>query len=394
MIRRTPLAWKNLVHAPRRLLLATAGVGFAAVLMFTQNGFKNALLDSPIAIIKKLDCDLVAVSTARYMLSVDQRFPRNLLRRALADPAVDAVEPVLIERLLAQVRVAGHPARAIRVISVPNSPGWLDIDNLEKSRAKIQPAGTALVDRQSRVEYQFEWDANGQPKKQVVELAKKRIRLVGTIQLGTDFANEGTLMVREQAFADYFPIRGSGKPLEVVDVGMIRLKGDGAPSPEKLAAVANRLEALAEGQWVVMTPKQLETRETEFWKSQTPVGKIFSIGTLMGFIVGVIICYQILYTSLQDAMPEFATLKAMGYPNRFFVGLVTQQSVLLSLFGFIPALIVTFGLYWSVEWFSGLPMRLNVMRAGMVLLLTTAMCLTSGMLALRKLLRADPASLF
>src|SRR5690606_3831657 len=123
------------------------------------------------------------------------------------------------------------------------------------------------------------------------------------------------------------------------------------------------------------------------WNTQTPVGKIFTIGTIMGFVVGVIICYQILYTSLQDAMPEFATLKAMGYPNRYFVGLVVRQSVFLSLFGFVPAVIVTLGLFERLEHFSGLPMRLTWGGAGTVLLLTTLMCLISGLLALRKLVR-------
>lgn len=394
MRRRTSLAWKNLVNDPRRLLMATAGVGFAAVLMFTQNGFRNALLDSPVALIEKMRCDLVAVSPARYMLPVNQRFPRDLLRRSMADPAVESVEPLLIERLLARVRVAGSPARPIRVISIPRSPGWLEIEGLAKSRTRLQPTGTALIDRKTRAEYGFRFDRTGHPVPQTVELAGKQIDLVGSIILGTDFANEGTLLVRESAFADYFPIRGNGQPLEVVDVGMIRLRDGMGQSPAQTAAAAERLTSLAPGRWKVLSPQALKDQETQFWREQTPVGKIFAIGTVMGFVVGVIICYQILFTSLQDAMPEFATLRAMGYPNRFFVGLVVRQSVFLSLFGFVPAVVVTQGLFWLLERYSGLPMLLTLERMGTVLGLTTAMCLTSGLLALRKLLRADPASLF
>ncbi|TWT95558.1 FtsX-like permease family protein [Neorhodopirellula pilleata] len=374
--------------------MATAGVGFAAVLMFTQNGFRNALLDSPVALIEKMRCDLVAVSPARYMLPVNQRFPRDLLRRAMSDPAVESVEPLLIERLLARVRVAGLPARPIRVLSVPRSPGWLEIEGLTKSRSLLNASGTALIDRKTRTEYGFQFDQWEQPLPQTVELAGKQISLVGSVVVGTDFANEGTLLIRETAFADYFPIRGNGQPLEVVDVGMIRLNEDVARSPVQTAAVAERLTSLAPGRWKVLSPLELKHQETQFWREQTPVGKIFAIGTVMGFVVGVIICYQILFTSLQDAMPEFATLRAMGYPNRFFVGLVIRQSVFLSFFGFVPAVLVTQGLFWLLERYSGLPMLLTFERMGNVLGLTTAMCLTSGLLALRKLLRADPASLF
>ncbi len=386
---RTPLAWKNLVHDPRRLLLASAGVGFAAVLMFTQNGFRNALLDSPVQLIAWMDCDLVATSTARYMLPVNQRFPRDLLRRAMSDPAVAAAEPLLIERLLARVRVAGQRARPIRVISVPDQPGWLTIPGLPKQRQKLQPPETALIDRKTRSQYGFQFDRHGNPLPQTVELAGNRIGLVGSVTIGTDFANEGSLLIRESEFARYFPVRGGGRPLEVVDVGMIRI-GNG----EDPAVVAKRLTGLAPGIWQVVRRADLELKEKKFWSEQTPVGAIFFIGTLMGFVVGVIICYQILYTSLQDAMPEFATLKAMGYPNSYFVGVVVRQSVFLSWFGFVPAVLVTLGLFWALESYSGLPMRLTTGRAISVLVLTTSMCLISGLLALRKLVRADPASLF
>ena len=135
-------------------------------------------------------------------------------------------------------------------------------------------------------------------------------------------------------------------------------------------------------------------REIDFWNRQTPIGMIFFVGSMMGFAVGVIICYQILFTSIHDSMSEFATLKAMGYPNRYFVGLVIRQSIYLSLTGFIPALIFSYGMFRLIEIFVGLPMLLTLPRIGLVLALTVLMCLISGLLALRKLINADPASLF
>ena len=71
-----------------------------------------------------------------------------------------------------------------------------------------------------------------------------------------------------------------------------------------------------------------------------------------------------------------------------------RQSIYLSLLGFLPAWLVSFGLFQILQWMTGLPMLLTLPRVMLVLGLTIAMCLTSGLLALRKLLRADPASLF
>ena len=114
----------------------------------------------------------------------------------------------------------------------------------------------------------------------------------------------------------------------------------------------------------------------------------------MGFFVGVVICYQVIYADVAGHLREFATLKAMGYPQRYFVGLVLRQSLYLSLFGFIPGLLASLVLYAALAEYTGLLLILNARRALLVLLLTVAMCAISGTLAMRKLWSADPAELF
>ncbi len=76
-----------------------------------------------------------------------------------------------------------------------------------------------------------------------------------------------------------------------------------------------------------------------------PIGIIFSIGTLMGLVVGTIICYQIIFTDISDHMAEFATLKAMGYSPFYFWKLIVSQSFYLTMLGFVPAIALSFGLY-------------------------------------------------
>jgi putative ABC transport system permease protein len=55
---KTPLAWKNLTHDVRRLLVAIGGVAFAVLLMFTQVGFQNALFDSQVKLIDDIEGDI------------------------------------------------------------------------------------------------------------------------------------------------------------------------------------------------------------------------------------------------------------------------------------------------------------------------------------------------
>ena len=134
--------------------------------------------------------------------------------------------------------------------------------------------------------------------------------------------------------------------------------------------------------------------ERDFWGKATPIGLIFMFGTIIGFVVGLIICYQVLATDIGDHMSEFATLKAMGYPNLFFGAVVVFQAMLMSIVSFIPGVLITLGIFTFVNSTSGLIMFLNLERFGLVLVLTIAMCVVSGIIALQKLLASDPANLF
>ena len=385
----TPLAWKNLTSSPSKCLLAAAGVGFAVLLMFMQIGFRNALLDSNVQILRLFSADLVMISRARYNISTEQRFPRHLLEKATAQPGVASASAVFVERATASVQVEGNRARPVRVIAMQlNSDFFADRDVYEQlASANKQNAG--LLDRRSKREYGFS-PLQNELAQQHIELNKKELDLVGMFTLGTDFAHDGTLLLSDRLLPNYFPWRSrSGSPLDVVDIGLLRVQ-DGAD----LVAVRDRIQAIAPKQIQVFLTQDLVDQELRFWSRSTPIGIIFGIGTIMGLVVGAIICYQIQFTDISEHMPEFATLKAMGYRPSYFWSLIICQSLYLACLGFIPGLLLSWGLYALLAEASGLVMRMTFDRIAFVWLLTLAMCVVSGVLAIRKLFRADPASLF
>jgi putative ABC transport system permease protein len=144
----------------------------------------------------------------------------------------------------------------------------------------------------------------------------------------------------------------------------------------------------------VLTRQQFRDREVKFWDDSTPIGIIFTAGKIIGFVVGMVICYQVIYSDISDHMPEFATLKAMGYSAGYFLKLIVSEAVLLSFIGFVPGLIISTGLYSILADLTGLQLQMTVHSVILVLVLTNAMCIASGLLAVRKLLAADPANLF
>ncbi|HTL90504.1 MAG TPA: FtsX-like permease family protein, partial [Leptolyngbya sp.] len=124
------------------------------------------------------------------------------------------------------------------------------------------------------------------------------------------------------------------------------------------------------------------------------IGFIFTLGAAIGFVVGTVIVYQILYTDVADHLAEYATLKAMGYKNRYLLSVVFQEALILSVMGYIPGYILCIGLYHLTRNATSLPLAMTLSRGIIVLCLTVLMCVISGAIAVRKVQQADPADIF
>jgi putative ABC transport system permease protein len=144
----------------------------------------------------------------------------------------------------------------------------------------------------------------------------------------------------------------------------------------------------------VETKQQFIQREVDYWNTTAAIGFIFITGLVMGLFVGAVVVYQILFTDVTEHLPEYATLKAIGYPDSFFAGAVFQQSLILSALGFLPGVLISWAIYRYTAATTGYTMTLTLDRAGGVLVLTAGMCIVAGLLAMRRLRGADPSELF
>jgi putative ABC transport system permease protein len=374
--------------------------------MFMQYGFRNALLDSNDLLIDSFNADLVLVSARSKNLATNESFSRRQLVRAGGVPGVRSVVPLYIEGNLSVLRDTSpelqdrRPSRHVRVIGIDPNDEPLLLPELDPApgrpgslAAALNEPGTALYDRQSMRDRTRQTGSMFGPLAPGLEteLADRRLRLLGGFDLGIDFTYEGTLIVSKETFANllrqpYYP----SDPLDQIQIGLIRTE-PGAPVVE----VQRRLrETLAEGDVLVFTKQELLQREKAFWQNETPIGFVFGLGVAIGFLVGTVICYQILSSDVADHLAEYATLRAIGYPGRYLNLVVLQEGLLLAVGGFLPALALSAVMYWYLHEQTGLPLLLTVWRAGYVFLLTVAMCSVSAWLALRKAREADPAEVF
>ena len=384
----TPLAWKNLTQDPRRLAAAVSGVGFAVLLIFIELGFMNALLASTVQILRRLNGQLVIVSAAKYALPARDPFDVRRVRQSQGVPGVKAVYPVYIDTL-AVLRERGARGYPIRVIAFDLDADVVQLDAPVQVLSKLRVPGRSLSDVANRRKYHIPRQDAGLADYDA-ELCGREIHLVGQFHLGIDFVNDGNLAMSSANFANYFPNRVPGRdPLSMADLAVVQLHENADPRVVK-QALRDSLGADVD----VFSKDELIQREMTFWRTSVPVGYIFLVGVYMGFVVGVIICYQIIYSDVADHMREFATLKAMGYTNPYFIKLLLSQALYLSLMGFVPGAASSYLCYKAMSSMTGLTMELSAVVAFSVLLVTILMCIVSGCLAVRKLLALDPAELF
>ncbi|MGB0561706.1 MAG: FtsX-like permease family protein, partial [Spirulinaceae cyanobacterium] len=160
------------------------------------------------------------------------------------------------------------------------------------------------------------------------------------------------------------------------------------------AAVAAQLNALIPSDALTLTKDEFIAREEDYWRSATPIGFIFQTGAVVGFLIGMYIVYQILYTDISDHIPDYAILKAKGYQKSYFWGMLVQEAAILSVSSFIPGYLFSLVLYRIVKAGTNLPIYMPHDRAILVFCMTIFMCIVSGLLVSKKLDESDPADLF
>ena len=382
--RQIPLSWMLLTRQPVRLLVALAGISFAGILMFMQLGFRDGLFDASVTVHRLFDADLVLISPRSASSVRMSGFPRRRLIQTLADPSVEGVTPVHWGLMLWR-NPETRRNRAILALGFnPDDPFFLD-PGLAEQTGVLKQKGRILFDRLSRPEFGpiADWYNDGRVVE--TEIAGNRVRVEGLVSLGTSFGADGNLLTSTETFLDLMPQKSPGG----IEVGLIRLQ----PGTDPDLAV-ERLQQRLPDDVTVLTKQGFIDFEQNYWKSSTSIGFIFTLGAAMGFVVGCVIVYQVLYTDVSDHLPEYATLMAMGYRMSHLLGVVMREGLYLAALGYVPAYFAGQGLYWFVRDATKLPVGMDPARAITVLVMILVMCMLSSLLAMRRLIDADPAEIF
>ncbi len=379
-----PLAWLLLTRQPLRLMVALAGISFAGILMFMQLGFRDGLFDASVTVHRMFDADLVLISP-RSMSSIGMSgFPRRRLVQTMAHPDVRGITPVNWNFLLWR-NPETLTTRSILALGFEPSSSLFTDPELAIKTMSLNRRGRVLFDELSRNEFGpiARWFREGRQVE--TEVAGKRVRVVGLVALGPSFGADGNLIASRETFLELLPTTSPGS----IEIGLVRLQVGSDPSSVQKSLIKSLPNDVQ-----IFTKQEFIDFEKNYWRNSTSIGFIFSLGAAMGFIVGSVIVYQILYSDVSDHLPEYATLMAMGYRIKTLLGVVAREGFILAVMGYLPAYGAGQGLYAIVRSSTKLPVAMDSERAIFVFFLILVMCMGSALLAMRRLVDADPAEIF
>ena len=311
-------------------------------------------------------------------------FPRRRLYQSMDVPGVESAEPVYIGSLNWRNPQTKEKTSMMVIGFDPEQPAF-NLPEVNSQLDKVKIPNTVLFDRASRGKYNEVIAKVEQGEAVTTESDRNTITVGGLFEVGASFADDGALITSDYTFLRLFPRREQG----TVSLGIVNLEPKQDP-----VAVRQALNIHLPKDVEAYTHEEYVEKELTYIQNRSPIGFVFTLGTTMGFIVGIVIVYQVLSTDVNDHLAEYATFKAMGYKNSYLLFVVLEEALILSIAGFIPSTVLAIGLYQLTAAATALPIVMPITRAITVLTLTIAMCSISGAIATRKLQSADPADIF
>ncbi len=383
--RRTPLGWLQLTHHKSRFAVAIAGVAFADILILLQLGFQGALLNSATRLHLMLNADIVIFSPQALNFTAMSTFPRRRLYQAMDVTGVKSAEAMYVSPIIWK-NPQTHQKRTLLIIGFnPDKPAF-NFPEVNRQLERIKQPDTLLFDSKARGTYSKIIAEVKAGKTVTTEIERRTISIGGLFQLGSSFGADGHIMTSQDNYLRLLPRQSQSN----VNVGLLQVK----PGYDPKQVASTLASYLPKSDVRVMTKEEFADFEKSHWSSATPIGFIFNIGATMGFIVGVILVYQVLSTDVNSHLKEYATFKAMGYSNIYLLGIVFEEALILALLGFVPGLVMSIGLYQIVHFGTNLPMSMTILTAAKVVIATLIMCMLSGTVATSKVQSADPADMF
>lgn len=244
-------------------------------------------------------------------------------------------------------------------------------------RARLTDPGTVILDRNDARSLAV--DVGGRLK-----VSGQTLRVVGTVE-GVQAIFGKTLIVSELTARDVMQGGSGGSNAAFY---LLRLRAGTDP-----LAVAARLEQVFPvPEYRVWQPADLAAATVQSWALGSGAGTLFVASSAIALVITLMVVSQTLSAAVAGAMREYAALRAYGISYRAVQWVVTKQGLYVCAAALVLTALASTLVLWALR-LRGVAADLPLPLAGATALALTLTVVISNLLALRRLRRADPASL-
>jgi putative ABC transport system permease protein len=357
------------------------GIAFSTLLITQQlTIFVNLIQRGSSAVYNNGTVDLWVMDPASRTTDVSYPLPITALDKVRSVRGVDWATPYLQSG--ATIRTPEGDLEGVTVIGVDDSTLiGLPRNMIKGDKSALYQPDAVFIDD---VGAERLFPGGIDPVGRVLELNDRRAVILGVVDTIPSFTSQVLLYTRYSNALSYVP--GTRNRLSFV-VGR-------AAAPESADVVAKRI--MAQTGLKVRTRDEFAADGRNFIIENTGIPVNFGITVALGVIVGIAIVGLTLSLFIRDNIKQFGALKAIGVTNNKIRMMVAVQAGLVGLVGYAIGLLgaVAFvnGSASGGGFFKGFYTPWQIPLATAVV--TMVILMITGLLALRTVLKTEPASVF
>jgi putative ABC transport system permease protein len=357
------------------------GIAFSTLLITQQlTIFVNLIQRGSSAVYNVGTVDLWVMDAASRTTDVSYPLPITALDKVRSVRGVDWATPYLQSG--ATIRTPEGDLEGVTVIGVDDSTLiGLPRNMVKGDKAALYQPDAIFIDDVG-AERLFPGGVN--PVGRVLELNDRRAVILGVVDTIPSFTSQVLLYTRYSNALSFVP--GTRNRLSFVVAR--------TAAPQSANVVAKRI--MAQTGLKVRTRDEFAADGRNFIIENTGIPINFGITVALGVIVGIAIVGLTLSLFIRDNIKQFGALKAIGVTNNKIRMMVAVQAGLVGLIGYaigvLGAVAFVNGSATGGGFFKGFftPWQIPLATAGVTVVILTI----TGLLALRTVLKTEPASVF
>jgi putative ABC transport system permease protein len=369
------LAFKNLIHDRIRLVITLTGITFSVVLILVQVGMFLGMTANSSTVIEHSEGDIWIMARNSQNFDMVNPFSESLLTGARSVRGVAWAENLIQQFAFMRLENGGTEQIEIIGFDLTGKVGrpW---NILQGNLEDLKGSDAIFVDETA-------FDRLGRMNiGDVRELVRRKVRVAGITRGIMSFTTAPYIFTSYETAQRIVPEQLAGKTTYIV----VEVE-DGFSIQEVKEELQKRFR-----NYDVHTSKDWAKKTRDYWTWQTGIGAGFFGNALMGFIVGLVIVSQTIYSATMDHIREYGTLKAIGAKNTHVYSVILKQAGISAIAGFVLATI----LQRIVLIIKPLTVQIAAppgLYAG-TFLLTLFMCGLAAIVSVRRVASIDPVDVF